>query len=164
MQVASSLACARTPSKACVDARERRAAASKARPALFAHSSHSRFHPAGSPTGTLLISRERRASSLAPRGMASSGSMLSVHVQVEVKADCVDGFVAASLANATNSVQEAGISRFDLIQEADAPTKFQLVEIYSAADAPAKHKETAHYNAWRDAVADMMQVPRTNVK
>jgi len=94
----------------------------------------------------------------------SSSNMLSVHVQVEVKEDCVDGFIAASLANATNSVQEAGVSRFDFVQETEAPTKFQLVEIYSAADAPAKHKETAHYNAWRETVADMMQVPRTNVK
>ena len=32
------------------------------------------------------------------------------------------------------------------------------------ADDPARHKETAHYAAWRDTVADMMAAPRTSVK
>ncbi len=45
-------------------------------------------------------------------------------------------------------------------QEVDNPRKFVLVEVYSNADAPAKHKETAHYAAWRDGVADMMAEPR----
>jgi autoinducer 2-degrading protein len=30
--------------------------------------------------------------------------------------------------------------------------------------ATVAHKETAHYAAWRDAVAPMMAQPRTNVK
>ena len=68
------------------------------------------------------------------------------------------------MANATNSVQEPGIARFDAIQEQADPTKFMLVEVYSADDAPAAHKETAHYAAWRDAVAPMMATPRTNTK
>ena len=36
-----------------------------------------------------------------------------------------------------------------------------LVEVYRTADAPAAHKETAHYARWRDAVADLMAEPRT---
>lgn len=44
------------------------------------------------------------------------------------------------------------------------PTKFVLVEVYKDEAAPAKHKETAHYAAWRDAVADMMAVPRSATK
>ena len=44
------------------------------------------------------------------------------------------------------------------------PKNFTLVEVYNKDDAPAAHKETAHYAAWRDAVADMMAEPRTNVK
>jgi autoinducer 2-degrading protein len=31
-------------------------------------------------------------------------------------------------------------------------------------DDPAEHKETAHYQAWRDAVAEMMAEPRSSVK
>ena len=76
----------------------------------------------------------------------------------------VKAFKEASVANASNSVKEAGVARFDVVQEKDDPTKFCLVEVYTTEDAPAKHKETAHYAAWRDAVKDMMAVPRTNTK
>ena len=90
--------------------------------------------------------------------------MLIVHVFVHVKAGQVDAFKAATLDNAANSVQESGIARFDLIQQVDDPTQFVLVEVYRTADAPAQHKETAHYQRWRDTVAPMMAEPRQSIK
>jgi autoinducer 2-degrading protein len=90
--------------------------------------------------------------------------MLVVHVQVQVKPDCVEAFLAATLENARHSVREPGIARFDVVQQADDPTRFVLVEAYRTTEAPAAHKETTHYAAWRDAVAPMMAVPRTSVK
>jgi (4S)-4-hydroxy-5-phosphonooxypentane-2,3-dione isomerase len=90
--------------------------------------------------------------------------MLVVHVQVQVKPECVEAFKAATLANARASVQEPGIARFDVMQQADDPTRFVLVEAYRTADAPAQHKETTHYATWRDTVAPMMAAPRTSVK
>ena len=90
--------------------------------------------------------------------------MLIVHVFVHVKPDAVDAFSAATLENARNSVQEPGFVRFDVIQQDDDPTRFVLVEIYRTAADPARHKETAHYLAWRDAVADLMAEPRRSVK
>jgi quinol monooxygenase YgiN len=90
--------------------------------------------------------------------------MLIVHVHVHVKPDCVAAFQHASIENARHSVQEPGIARFDVVQQQDDPTRFVLVECYRTPDAPAKHKETAHYAAWRDAVAPMMAEPRTSVK
>ncbi len=90
--------------------------------------------------------------------------MLVVHVHVHVKPESVEAFRQATLANASNSVQEPGIARFDVIQQADDPTRFVLVEVYRTAAAPAAHKETAHYKTWRDAVAEMMAEPRTSVK
>lgn len=92
------------------------------------------------------------------------GSLLVVHVHVQVKPECVAAFQAATLANARASVQEPGIARFDVVQQVDDPTRFVLVEVYRTADAPAKHKETAHYVTWRDTVAPMMAAPRTSVK
>lgn len=91
-------------------------------------------------------------------------SLLIVHVQVHVKPDRVEAFKAATLENARNSVREPGVARFDVVQQADDPTRFTLVEAYKTPDAPAKHKETAHYLAWRDAVADMMAEKRTSMK
>jgi autoinducer 2-degrading protein len=39
-----------------------------------------------------------------------------------------------------------------------------LVEVYRDADAPAEHKKTAHYQTWRDTVAEMMAEPGSSVK
>jgi len=90
--------------------------------------------------------------------------MLIVHVHVHVKTDFVEAFKQATLANARQSVQEPGIARFDVVQQQDDPTRFALVEVYRTADDPARHKETAHYQTWRDTVADMMAEPRRSVK
>lgn len=90
--------------------------------------------------------------------------MLIVQVFVHVKPEFVDAFRDASIENARNSVQEPGIARFDVLQLSTDPTRFVLVEAYRTADAPDRHKETAHYAAWRDAVAGMMQEPRTSLK
>ena len=90
--------------------------------------------------------------------------MLVVFVEVKVKPECIEAFKAASVKNASGSVQEPGVARFDVVQNTEEPTRFVLVEVYRTPDAPARHKETAHYAAWRDAVAPMMAEPRTSVK
>lgn len=90
--------------------------------------------------------------------------MIVIHVHVHVKPECVEGFKQATMENARHSVQEPGIARFDVIQQAEDPARFVLVEVYRTPDAPAAHKETAHYAKWRDAVAPMMAEPRKSVK
>ncbi|MBM7114550.1 putative quinol monooxygenase [Archangium primigenium] len=91
-------------------------------------------------------------------------SLLVVHVHVHVKPESVEAFREATLANASQSVKEPGIARFDVVQDTEDPTRFVLVEAYRTAEAPAAHKETAHYLAWRDTVAPMMAGPRTSRK
>ncbi|MDY0019386.1 MAG: putative quinol monooxygenase [Anaerolineae bacterium] len=90
--------------------------------------------------------------------------MLIVQVFVHVRPECVEAFCAATVENARNSVREPGIARFDVIQQQDDPTRFVLVEVYRTPEAPAQHKETAHYQVWRDAVAEMMAEPRSSIK
>lgn len=90
--------------------------------------------------------------------------MLVVHVHVHVKAEAIDRFREASIENARNSVQEPGVARFDVIQQSDDPSRFVLVEVYRSPEAAAAHKETRHYQVWRDAVVDMMAEPRSSVK
>ena len=90
--------------------------------------------------------------------------MLVVHVHVHVKPESVEAFRQATLENARWSVQEPGIARFDVLQQSDDPTRLVLVEVYRTAEDSARHKETAHYQTWRDAVAEMMAEPRTSVK
>lgn len=86
-----------------------------------------------------------------------------VLVQVHVKQGTVEAFKAASVENAACSVKEPGVARFDVIQQVADPTRFLLVEVYRDEVGAAAHKETAHYKAWRDTVADMMDEPRKGI-
>lgn len=90
--------------------------------------------------------------------------MLVVHVHVHVKPESVEDFKRATIENARASIQELGIARFDVVQQHDDPARFVLIEVYRTPEAPAAHKETAHYAKWRDTVAPMMASPRQSVK
>ncbi len=90
--------------------------------------------------------------------------MLVVHVHVHVKPEAIEAFKAATLENARNSVQEAGIARFDILQQSDDPTRFVLVEVYRTGEAPGAHKQSPHYARWRDTVESLMAEPRYSVK
>ncbi len=91
--------------------------------------------------------------------------MYIVHVLVHVKPDSVDDFKAASRVNARSSVSdEPGVARFDVAQQQDDPTRFVLVEVYRTPEDAARHKETSHYQMWRDTVAEMMAEPRQGIK
>ncbi|MGD2162915.1 MAG: putative quinol monooxygenase [Anaerolineales bacterium] len=90
--------------------------------------------------------------------------MIAYLVSINIKPESVNAFKAASIINAQNSLNEPGIERFDLIQRADDPTKFMLIEIYRSEEDTVKHKQTKHYNDWRETVADMMAEPRVGVR
>ena len=90
--------------------------------------------------------------------------MIIAHVFVHVKPEFVDAFQAATVENARNSVKEPGVARFDVIQQTEDPTRFLLVEVYRTAAAPGHHKETTHYQVWRNKVALMMAEPRTSIQ
>jgi (4S)-4-hydroxy-5-phosphonooxypentane-2,3-dione isomerase len=90
--------------------------------------------------------------------------MLVVHVHIHVRPEHLEAFTAASLVNARASVREPGIARFDVVRQTDDPSRFVLVEVYRTPEAPAAHRATAHYQAWRDAVAPMMAEPRSRVE
>ncbi len=84
-------------------------------------------------------------------------------VYVHVKAQHVDEFIAATRANHEGSVNEPGNLRFDVVQQADDPSRFVLYEAYRSAEDAAAHKQTAHYMRWREQVADWMAEPRQGV-
>jgi quinol monooxygenase YgiN len=90
--------------------------------------------------------------------------MLIVIVECRVKPERAVEFRCATLENAQNSLREPGIARFDVLERSDDPTRFALIEVYRTADDPAKHKQTAHYQKWRDTVEEMMAEPRQSAK
>ena len=85
-------------------------------------------------------------------------------VYVNVKKDMVHNFINETVANHCESVKEPGNLRFDLIQQVDDPCRFLIYEAYESDEAAAAHKNTIHYQKWRDAVKDFMAEPRLGVK
>ena len=90
--------------------------------------------------------------------------MLVVHVHVRVRPGAEAAFADATRENARQSAREPGVVRFDVVQQADDPTRFVLVEVYRTAEDPARHKAAPHYATWRDAVEPMMAEPRRSVR
>lgn len=90
--------------------------------------------------------------------------MLIVVVEAIVKIECAVEFMAATQENARASLGEPGVARFDVLRDSSRPERFILIEVYRNADAAAEHKATAHYAKWRDAVAPMMQQPRSSIR
>jgi autoinducer 2-degrading protein len=90
--------------------------------------------------------------------------MLIVHVDIHVVPERVEDFIGATRTNAYASMLEAGVLRFDVVQDREDPTHFILIEVYRNKSAVALHKETPHYAVWRDTVADWMAQPRTSTK
>jgi (4S)-4-hydroxy-5-phosphonooxypentane-2,3-dione isomerase len=87
--------------------------------------------------------------------------MWIVHVHVRVKQEHIEAFRQATIENARHSVEEPGIARFDVLQQSDDPSRFVLVEVYRSQEDNPKHRDTAHYKAWAEAVAPMMAEPRS---
>ena len=86
------------------------------------------------------------------------------HIEVRVKPESIDAFRAATIENARNSILETAVARFDFMQQAEDPSRFLLIEAYRDPAGPARHRETAHYQKWRDTVESMMAEPRARVE
>jgi (4S)-4-hydroxy-5-phosphonooxypentane-2,3-dione isomerase len=91
-------------------------------------------------------------------------SLLVVHVDIAVLREQLDAFLAATFDNASASREEPGVVRFDVLSDREDPSHVVLVEVYRDEAAAAAHKETKHYQRWRDVVAPMMARPRTSAK
>jgi autoinducer 2-degrading protein len=91
-------------------------------------------------------------------------TMIVVLVHIHVKPEAVEDFIAATEANARNSILEAGIARFDFIQQVEDTNRFVLIEAYRERSDMAKHKKTEHYLKWRQTVEGMMVEPRVGIQ
>ena len=86
--------------------------------------------------------------------------MKIVIVRIRIFKEKADEFIAATLENVRRSLEEPGISRFELLRDEESADRFVLIEAYRDAEAQAAHKESAHYKKWRDLVEPMMAEPR----
>jgi autoinducer 2-degrading protein len=86
--------------------------------------------------------------------------MVVTCVHVSVKPENIDEFIAVTKINHQHSIQEPANRRFDILQDPNDPTQFILYEAYESAAGAAAHKETQHYQTWRETVAPWMAKPR----
>ena len=90
--------------------------------------------------------------------------MYVVVVNVHVKPEAVDAFIAASADNHLNTRKEPANLRFDVLQRTDDPNRFVLYEVYQDESGFGAHQQTAHYLTWKETVAPMMAEPRSAQK
>lgn len=91
--------------------------------------------------------------------------MIYYLVNINVNKEYLQDFIKATRLNAENSLKEAGVVGFDVLQNSDnAALLFTLLEIYRSPEAVLAHKETEHYKNWRDTVEKMMVEPRKGIK
>jgi autoinducer 2-degrading protein len=90
--------------------------------------------------------------------------MFIVQVYVKVREKYISSFILETKENASKSINEKGVLRFEVQQNLDDPKQFLLTEIYTDTDAPLEHKKTDHYGKWKEAVEHMMEEPRYSVK
>ncbi len=90
--------------------------------------------------------------------------MFSLTVQLEVRAEDREEFLAAITENAAASVRdEPGCHRFDVSAVEGDDTRFVLYELYADAEAFEAHKRAPHFAAWR-RVADRVLASQVNTR
>ncbi len=86
-------------------------------------------------------------------------TLVYVHVIANHEVD----FIEATRRNHAASAKEAGNLRFDVLQSEEDSARFVLYEAYLTAEAAAAHKQTPHYQTWKETVAPWMASPRRGV-
>jgi|SRR5688572_27269037 len=76
--------------------------------------------------------------------------MYIFQVHHHIKADQVETYKAAILENARKTIEEPGVIRFDVFQDANNPAHFSLLEVYEDMAARNAHLETEHFLKWKD--------------
>jgi (4S)-4-hydroxy-5-phosphonooxypentane-2,3-dione isomerase len=90
--------------------------------------------------------------------------MVTYLVQVQVKKEYIDEFIKATEINVRNSRLENGIISFEFFQQNEADDQFVLIEKYRDTQDQLAHRDTGHYQKWRETVEKMMASPRKGVK
>lgn len=90
--------------------------------------------------------------------------MVVTTVMVQVKPEFIESFIFECTKNHKNSINEPGNKRFDILQSKEDPTKFLLYEAYESLEHVAVHKQTEHYESWKNAVAPWMAEQRKGIQ
>ena len=77
--------------------------------------------------------------------------MFVMLVKLEIKPALLDEFTVAILKNAALSIErDPGCLRFDVLQQADDPTRWVLYEVYDKEQAWVDHRQAPHFLAFME--------------
>ncbi len=86
--------------------------------------------------------------------------MYAVVVQLKIKPEMREKFLAAAMDDSTCSVRdEPGCLRFDVLLDNSDPNKFFFYEIYRDENAFKAHQASAHFWRWRAAAEEVLAEP-----
>jgi len=81
--------------------------------------------------------------------------MLALVVTIKIKPGYRDAFVESLLDDARGSVNsEPGCLRFDILQDNADRNRIFLYEVYKDEQALETHRQTPHFQKWRETVKD----------
>jgi autoinducer 2-degrading protein len=83
-------------------------------------------------------------------------SELVLVVNIRIKPENVDRFMAEVVANAQAARKEAGCKQFDVLVDKDDPTKVMLYEIYKDDAAFEAHQQTAAFKHYLERAVPLL--------
>ncbi len=85
--------------------------------------------------------------------------MLTVLVSIQVKPEHIAAFTKSTIEDVRASLKDAGVVRFDFIQQSDDTAHFILNEVYQTREIGLQHLETEHFKQWQSAIKPMLVEP-----
>ncbi|HEY5729431.1 MAG TPA: putative quinol monooxygenase [Anaerolineales bacterium] len=89
--------------------------------------------------------------------------MYIVVVHSYIKEEHIERFREITIQNAEASRKEDGCVRFDVIQQADDPSRFTFIEAFKSKEDGAAHLDTNHFKIWLEEAPSLMIEPRTRI-
>ncbi|MEP0804063.1 MAG: antibiotic biosynthesis monooxygenase [Chloroflexota bacterium] len=89
--------------------------------------------------------------------------MYIILVHSHIQPQHVERFREVTLQNAEASRGEAGCVRFDVLQQADDPTRFTFIEMFKSESDALAHREAPHFKKWLEEAVPLMVEERTRV-
>ena len=74
--------------------------------------------------------------------------MFVLSVELRIKPESVESFMAKALENAAHSRKEPGCRQFDVLADPKEPTRVMLYEVYLDEKAFEAHQGTAHFKKY----------------
>jgi autoinducer 2-degrading protein len=89
---------------------------------------------------------------------------ITIIVEVYTIPGTRDKFLQATDVSQSATLQEPGCSRYEILQDIVDENHFTLIETYKDEAAIQSHKQTPHFQRWRNDVQPYMVQNRTSVK